>query len=128
MTQDEIKLRLIVFRGLVVLLFAFLAFETWRLQETRGEEFRLLADRNRFRVVTLDAPRGVIYDRNGKLLVRNRPTFNIEIIPAFLPEDNTARTRRHLSGTRTAGHHMVGCSVSQEKARCDVRDSIHVVG
>ena len=93
MTDYQVKLRLVVFRGLVVLAFALLAFQTWRLQATRGAEFRLLADRNRFRTVTLDAPRGVIYDRNGVQLVRNRPTFNVTIIPAFLPEDETERAR-----------------------------------
>lgn len=93
MTNYQIKLRLIIFRGVVVLVFAFLALQTWRLQVTQGEEFRLLADRNRFRTVTLDAPRGVMYDRNGTQLVRNRSTFNVTIIPAFLPDDETARAR-----------------------------------
>jgi penicillin-binding protein 2 len=93
MTDYQVKLRLIIFRVLVALTFTFLAFQTWRLQVGQGEEYRLLADQNRFRTVTLDAPRGVIYDRNGVQLVRNRPTFNVTIIPAFLPDDETARTR-----------------------------------
>jgi penicillin-binding protein 2 len=93
MTDYQIKLRLIIFRGLVALAFVFLALQTWRLQVTKGEEFRLLADQNRFRTVTLDAPRGVMYDRNGAQLVRNRPTFNVTIIPAFLPDDETARAQ-----------------------------------
>ncbi len=93
MTDYQVKLRLVIFRGLVVLAFLFLAFQTWRLQTTQGEEFRLLADQNRFRTVTLNAPRGVMYDRNGIQLVRNRPIFNVTIIPAFLPADETARAR-----------------------------------
>ncbi len=93
MTNYQIKLRLVIFRGLVVLAFVFLALQTWHLQVTQGEEYRLLADQNRFRAVTLDAPRGVMYDRNGVQLVRNRPTFNVTIIPAFLPDDETARAR-----------------------------------
>lgn len=93
MTNYQVKLRLIIFRAVVALAFAFLAFQTWRLQTTQGEEFRLLADRNRFRTVTLDAPRGVMYDRNGTQLIRNRSTFNVTIIPAFLPDDETARAR-----------------------------------
>jgi penicillin-binding protein 2 len=93
MNDYEIKLRLILFRGLVVLAFAFLAFQTWRLQVTRGQEFTLLADQNRFRVLTLDAPRGVIYDRNGTQLVQNRPTYNVVIVPAYLPDDETEQSR-----------------------------------
>jgi penicillin-binding protein 2 len=93
MTGYQIKLRLIVLRGLIVLAFALLAFQTWHLQTTKGEQFRLLADQNRFRTVTLDAPRGVMYDRDGIQLVRNQPTFEVTIIPAFLPDDETARAR-----------------------------------
>ena len=93
MTDYQVKLRLVIFRVLVALTFVFLAFQTWRLQVSQGEEYRLLADQNRFRTVTLDAPRGVIYDRNGVQLVRNQPTFNVTVIPAFLPDDETARTR-----------------------------------
>jgi penicillin-binding protein 2 len=93
MTDYQVKLRLIIFRGLVALMFVFLAFQTWRLQVTKGEEFRVLADRNRFRTVTLDAQRGVMYDRNGVQLVRNGSTFSVTIIPAFLPDDETARAR-----------------------------------
>ena len=93
MIDYQVKLRLIVFRVLVALAFAFLAFQTWRLQVTKGEEFRLLADRNRFRTITLDAPRGVMYDRNDVQLVRNRSTFNVTLIPAFLPDDETSRAQ-----------------------------------
>jgi penicillin-binding protein 2 len=90
MTQYEVKLRLFIFRAIVGLVFLGLVFQTWYLQATRGEELRLLADQNRFREVTLDAPRGVMYDRSGKLLVRNRPAFNLVVIPAYLPDDRTA--------------------------------------
>ncbi len=93
MTDYQVKLRLIIFRATMALAFSFLALQTWRLQITKGEEFRLLADQNRFRTVTLDAQRGVMYDRNGVQLVRNQPTFNVTIIPAFLPDDETARAR-----------------------------------
>ncbi len=93
MTQYEVKLRLFVFRALVVLVFLGLAFETWYLQVTRGEEYTFLADQNRFREITVDAPRGVMYDRDDNLLVRNRPTYNLVVIPAYLPEDRTTRAR-----------------------------------
>ena len=93
MTQYEVKLRLLVFRAMVALAFLGLALETWYLQATRGDELSRLADQNRFREVTLDAPRGVMYDREGDLLVRNRPTFDLVIIPAYLPDDSTARSR-----------------------------------
>ncbi|MCS7259923.1 MAG: penicillin-binding protein 2 [Anaerolineae bacterium] len=93
MTQYEVKLRLFLFGALVGLVFLVLVFQTWYLQAVRGEEYRMLADQNRFREVILEAPRGVMYDRNGSLLVRNRPTYNLVVIPAYLPEERTARMR-----------------------------------
>ncbi|MFZ7125301.1 MAG: penicillin-binding protein 2 [Desulfobacterales bacterium] len=49
------------------------------LQVIRGAEYRELSLNNSIRLQTLDAPRGVIYDRNGRLLVDNRPSFDLSI-------------------------------------------------
>lgn len=58
----------------------------FNLQILQGEEFAARADENRFTSVTIPAPRGVIYDRNDSILVRNIPSFNIVITPASLPD------------------------------------------
>jgi len=81
------KRRLWAFRGIVILVFLIFAFQMWRLQIVEGEHYRMLADRNRFRLVPIEAARGVIYDRHGRILVRNIPSFAVTIIPAYLPED-----------------------------------------
>jgi len=63
----------------------------WDLQIGREEEFRYRADRNRFRLITVDAPRGIIYDRQGRIVARNAPSFTISIVPAVLPDEGVAR-------------------------------------
>jgi penicillin-binding protein 2 len=63
--------------GIVLLLAAFF----WHLQVLRGRYFRELAENNRIRVVTIPAPRGAILDRNGRILVENRSSFNIVLSP-----------------------------------------------
>ena len=83
----DCKRRLILYRLVVILAFVVLAGQLWRLQIVKGEQYRLMADRNRFRLVPLDAPRGVIYDRHGRILVRNVPSFSVTIVPAYLPQD-----------------------------------------
>ena len=83
----NLKRRLWAFRGIVILVFLIFAFQMWRLQIVEGEHYRMLADRNRFRLVPIEAARGVIYDRHGRILVRNIPSFAVTIIPAYLPED-----------------------------------------
>lgn len=89
MVEYQVKLRLFIFQVVILLLFGLLAVQLWRLQVIEGAEYRRLADLNRFRTVDIDAPRGIIYDRNGNLLVRNRPVFDVAIVPAYLPEDPT---------------------------------------
>lgn len=89
MTEFQIRARSYLFRGGVVLAFVILAVQLWNLQIVQGETYKELADANRFRLTQVPAPRGVIYDQNGELLVRNRPIYNVVIIPAYLPDDDT---------------------------------------
>jgi len=89
MTEYQIRLRLFFFQAGIILVFGVFVFQLWRLQFLEGEKYRNLADRNRFRTEEIAAPRGIIYDRNGNLLVRNRPTFDVVIVPAYLPDDTT---------------------------------------
>lgn len=89
--------KITIFRIIVVLLFSLLALQTWRLQIVQGEESRQRANRNRFRLVSIPAPRGVIYDRQGKLLVRNIPSFTVSVVPADLPLDKEEEVIQRLA-------------------------------
>jgi penicillin-binding protein 2 len=86
--------RLLLLKLLIGIVPLLLIGRLWYLQMVRGEDYRVLADRNRFRDVDVAAPRGVIYDRNGEILARNRPSFSVEIVPADLPEDPKATLDR----------------------------------
>ena len=80
------NLRLLVLRVVTVLIFALLLVQVWRLQFLQGAEYAEMADQIRFQELDLPARRGVIYDRNGEILVRNVPSFVVAIVPAELPE------------------------------------------
>ncbi|MHB1356735.1 MAG: penicillin-binding protein 2 [Anaerolineae bacterium] len=79
------------FRLVVIAAFAAVVFKLWDLQIVSSQEFQAKADTNRFRLVQVDAPRGIIYDRAGRLLVRNVPSFAVNIVPGALPEDSQKR-------------------------------------
>ncbi len=64
-------------------LFSLLGLSLFRLQIVRGGYFRSLSEKNRLRLVSLEAPRGKIEDRNGKILASSRLSFNCT---AFLHE------------------------------------------
>lgn len=73
--------RLRVLEVLVVALVLFLTGRLWQLQVVRGGHYAALADGNRIRLIATPAPRGTIYDRNGKPLASNRMAFIISVIP-----------------------------------------------
>lgn len=64
--------------GVFVLLIVRLAW----MQLVHGAQFKQIAEENRLRKSYEQAPRGTLYDRNGIVLVANRPSFAISIIPA----------------------------------------------
>ncbi len=65
--------------SLVVLIFFFAVVVTrlWYLQVQQGTYYSELADSNRVRSLEIVAPRGNIYDRLGREIVTNRPSFNV---------------------------------------------------
>lgn len=67
------SLLLVIFIGV----FAILLGRLFHLQIVKGQENLELADSNRIQIKTIHAPRGVIYDRNGKILAANAPGFRI---------------------------------------------------
>lgn len=75
-----------LWRGAIVLVVVVMIARLWQLQMVQGEAYRIRADRNRFREVDIAAPRGVIYDRNGQILARNRPGFTVAVVPGDLPK------------------------------------------
>lgn len=65
----------------LVLTMTVLLIRLWDLQIMRGTEMRKLSEQNRIRVKKVVAPRGIIYDRTGKVLADTRPSFNIYLTP-----------------------------------------------
>lgn len=67
-------------RLIFLLAFSLIILRLWYLQVMKGDYFRNRSENNRLRTRYIPAPRGLIFDRQGKVLVRNRPSFNIEIV------------------------------------------------
>lgn len=90
--QDTgIRGRLYLLRGVIVGILLLLLVRVYWLQQTRGQELQTLAEENQLARILIDAPRGVIFDRNGLPLAVNEPSFNVTITPAFLPDDPAER-------------------------------------
>lgn len=61
----------------IVFFIVLLVLRLWFLQIHRGEEYKRMAENNRVRTEDVIAPRGKILDRHEKVIVSNRPSFNI---------------------------------------------------
>lgn len=81
--------------GLVLLLvLLLLAGRMWQLQIVHGEHYAALADGNRMRRLSIPAPRGVIRDREGRVLADNRLAFTVSIVPGGLVDNREAVVER----------------------------------
>jgi penicillin-binding protein 2 len=77
--------RFLVFGLVVVLGVGALTARLFYLQIANGTEYAALSTANRTVEEPIPAPRGLIYDRSGRLLVSNVPTFAVKVRPADLP-------------------------------------------
>ena len=77
--------RFLTFALIVVIAFGGLTARLFYLQIVDGGRLATLSARNRTVLEAIQSPRGVIYDRNGRALVSNVPTFVVKIRPADLP-------------------------------------------
>lgn len=82
--------RFLVFYAVIAGIFGFYLLRLFNLQIIRGAEFLARAEDNRTATISLQANRGIIYDRNGYVLARNVASYNIVITPAYLPSDDGA--------------------------------------
>ena len=87
--------RLSVLQYVVIVLFGALAVSFWVLQVIQHEKFEEMAENNHQRTLPLRAPRGVVFDRDDKVLVENRHSFGISIVREHTRDLN--RTIRMLS-------------------------------
>src|SRR5213595_2165772 len=78
--RRNLGLRLSVLQVLVALLFSVLAVSFWVLQVAQHDTYAELAENNNQRTLGLRAARGVVFDRNGTVLVENRHSYSISIL------------------------------------------------
>jgi penicillin-binding protein 2 len=78
--------RFIPFYVVMILMVFVLGGRLVYLQGIRGDVYDAEARENRESKINIPTPRGVVYDRNGVLLARNVPSYNVTITPAYLPE------------------------------------------
>jgi penicillin-binding protein 2 len=90
---SPLALRISIITGLAIAIFSVLFLRLWYVQVLSGDKYRNQANDNRIREVRVQAPRGDILDRNGKVLVANRTELAIQVTPQDLPPAGPDRAR-----------------------------------
>ncbi|MGO2508586.1 MAG: penicillin-binding protein 2 [Vibrio hibernica] len=65
----------------ILALVGVLLGNLYYIQIEQYQDYKTRSNDNRIKIVPIAPNRGLIYDRNGKLLASNRPVFNLEITP-----------------------------------------------
>src|SRR6476469_5933245 len=77
--RDDLVGRVRVLTILVTTLLVMIATGFWFAQLVQGDYYRELAENNRLRKLPIKAPRGLIFYRQGRLMVENVPSYNLMI-------------------------------------------------
>lgn len=76
MVSKRVNIGIYIIIGLILII----CLRLWQLQLVEGDKFRKLSENNRLRILQTPAARGIIYDKNGKPLVKNIPFFSVSIV------------------------------------------------
>ncbi len=90
---DDLRPRYRYFIIALSIFFVFLLSRIWYLQIIKGEDFSQLAKNNRVRIRRVPASRGMILDRSKRILVDNRPSFQVSLVPEDIDDVDGALSR-----------------------------------
>ena len=88
---SPLAVRVSILAGLAIAIFSVLFLRLWYVQILEGDKYLSQANDNRVREIRIQAPRGDILDRNGKILVANRTELAVQVRPEDLPRPGTDR-------------------------------------
>ena len=98
--EDRLPLLVVV----ILLVFGAFIVRLFQLQIIMGEVFAEESDKNSVRLVRLEAPRGDILDREGRVIATTRPAFGLQVLPSDLRNPDLAfRALSQLLGEDASG-------------------------
>jgi penicillin-binding protein 2 len=95
--------RFLVFGLAAIVALSALTARLFYLQIASGVEYTALAQQNRTALEAIRAPRGLIFDRDGRLLVTNAAMYSVKVRAADIPEDRRDEVVERLSALLSIG-------------------------
>jgi len=122
--RRQITIRLLILQFVIGGIFCALVFGFWYFQVVENAKFEELAENNHQRTISLRAPRGVMFDRNNRVLVQNRSSFTISIVREHTKD--LGRTVHVLSQVAGLDEKEVGDLVNKHKREPSYRPIVVV--
>ena len=94
----QLALRVGILGVFALVVFGVLFLRLWSLQVLSGDEYLNAAQNNQLRLVRIEAPRGPILDRHGRVIVSNVAGTAVQLWVGDMPEAGPARARRAPRG------------------------------
>lgn len=113
--QESLQRRVAILGIIILAAFAVMFTRLWFMQIVSGNDYRKKAEGNRIREISIEAPRGKILDRNGRVIVKNRPALTISVIPAEMGEKKTVVIGR-LSRLLGIGEKEIATKIEKSQA------------
>ncbi len=101
----------------IIGVFVVLSVRLWDLQVVNGAHYRELAEQNRVVRVPVLGTRGVIYDRDGRLLARNDPGFAVNVLPIDVPASRQDEVASRLAVLVERGSDEIAKAISDQRVR-----------
>ena len=113
--SPQTAFRIGILGALALAAFGILFLRLWSLQVLSGDRYLQAAQNNQVRTLPREAPRGAILDRNGHVLVRNKPGTAVRIWVADLPRKRRYQELRDLSGVLQVPFGEILAKVERQK-------------
>jgi penicillin-binding protein 2 len=102
-SHEPIAGRLRLIGAAIIVVIVIFVLRLFQLQILEGESFRRRSEQNSVRSIRLEAPRGDILDREGRILATTRPAYELQVIPSGLRKPKTTfAALGQLLGTEAA--------------------------
>jgi penicillin-binding protein 2 len=82
---SSLAVRVAIITAIAIAIFSVIFLRLWYLEVLSGDKYLELANDNRVREIRVQAPRGNVLDRDGKVLVANRTDLAVQVQPQDLP-------------------------------------------
>ena len=98
------SLRKKIFLSIIFIIFISFVFELSKMQILEYKEYEVKSSNNSIKKIPIKAPRGIFFDRNFSVLVSNKPSYTLEIIPAIYDKTKDGIIEKIFPKVKTKAH------------------------